>query len=125
MKKIIFIFFLFNFSLANAEWVYVTENSKGPSYIDFKSIKKNGYFKKAWTRIIFNEPQDGSTGTFLSMKTYDEFDCKNDETRQLSLITFSDKESSKLAFSSYDKGNFHPVIPDSTWARVVTTVCSF
>ena len=125
MKKIIFILLLLNFSLANAEWVYVTENSKGPSYVDFKNIKKNGYFRKAWTRIVFNEPQDGSTGTFLSMKTYDEFDYKNDETRQLSIYTYSDKEGSMNVYSSYDKTNFRPVLPDSTWARIVTAVCKY
>ena len=125
MKKIFFIFLLLNFSLANAEWVYVTENLKGTSLVDFKSIKKNSNFRKAWTRIIFIEPQDGSNGTFLSMKTYDEFDCKNDETRQLSILTFSDKEGSMLAFSSYDKGSFRPIVPDSTWSKVSEAVCKY
>ena len=36
------------------------------------------------------------------MKTYDEFDCANDETRNLSMIIYSDKEGANVV-DRFDK----------------------
>ena len=74
MKKIILVILLLSSSSALAEWIYLTQNKLGSSFVDFKGIKKIGSHRKAWTFIVFNEKQQESA---LSMKTYDEFDCAN------------------------------------------------
>lgn len=126
MKKIIFTLLLFSFSLAHAEWVQVGKNKDGLIYLDYSSINKNGINKKAWTLVIFNEPKPlPNAPAILSTKAYDEFDCKNLETRQLTFIAYSDKESNNQILINNDKDKFQPVVPDSSWAKVLKAVCKY
>lgn len=113
---------MLNFSLAKAEWIYLTQNKLGSSFIDFKNIKKNGSHRKAWTFIVFNEKQNESV---FSMKTYDEYDCANDEVRNLSMILYSDKEGRNLLNSFNKKTDYSPVIPDSTMETNLKAICKY
>jgi len=122
MKKIILVILLLSSSSALAEWIYLTQNKLGSSFIDFKGIKKNGSHRKAWTFIVFNEKQQESV---LSMKTYDEYDCANDETRNLSMIIYSDKEGMNI-INRFDKtGNFTAAIPSSTSETALKAICKY
>jgi hypothetical protein len=122
MKKLIPVILLLSSSSALAEWIYLTQNKLGSSFIDFKGIKKNGSHRKAWTFIVFNEKQQESV---LSMKTYDEYDCANDETRNLSMIIYSDKEGVNVVNRFDKKTDFSPVIPDSTLQAALKAICKY
>ena len=113
---------LLSSSSALAEWIYLTQNKLGPCFIDFKGIKKNGSHRKAWTFIVFKEKQLESVS---SMKTYDEYDCTSDETRNLSTITYSDKEGTNIINRFDKKTDFSPVIPDSTLQVALKAICKY
>jgi hypothetical protein len=73
-------------TLALAEWVELGDTEEMVYYVDPTTIRKNGQFAKAW--VLHHEKVQG-TWNYRSAKAHEEYDCKEEATRMLYLVTFS------------------------------------
>jgi hypothetical protein len=95
MKKIFFLIFTLFFSINSyASWIEVGQTQSATFYIDPATIKKDKNFVKVWTMRDLNEvaKSPGSDISYLSSRTYEEYDCKEKKYRQLSFYWYSDKQ---------------------------------
>jgi len=64
-----------------AEWVRVTETIDGDVYyVDPAAIKKDDHFRRVWLLINLAKAQEG----IASIRSIDEFDCREKRTRHAS-----------------------------------------
>ncbi len=95
MKKLIFLILtLFSSINSYASWVEVGQTQSATFYIDPTTIKKDKNFVKVWTMRDLNEvaKPPGSSLSYLSSRTYEEYDCKETKYRQLSFYWYSGKQ---------------------------------
>lgn len=108
---------------ANAQqWIPAGSNSDGTSYIDVKSIKKDGYFRKAW--LIQDRINPTKWGD-KSYRAYVEYDCKNDRSRLLTLSSHSEKMATgniEILINQTDPWSY--VAPGTVDAAALSLVCS-
>lgn len=68
---------------AMAEWTRVSETFNFTAYVDLNSIRQSGHMVKMWSIRDFKSPTASPYGTFLSMRSQDEYDCSNERQRGL------------------------------------------
>ena len=108
---------------AMAEWTMVGDNVNTNLYIDFSSIKKTGNKVKAWSMDDYKKIQDADKDKYLSDVAQNEYDCKEETTRLLALIIYS--ENMAKGHVVYSNLNVHgeaaPIPPNSSgrilWKR--------
>ena len=113
---------------ANAEWTYVGRSSDGnPTiYADLATIRKSGSIVKMWTMSDYNIVQKSSNGKqYLSAKTQDEYDCKEETSGILAFTTFSENMGNGNPISS-DSGpaNKKPISPESLIEAIWKIACA-
>lgn len=122
-RLLFFVAMLVLSSNAMAGWEQVGENDDETHYIISSSIKKNGNMAKMWSLTDYKTPHSLDAGVYLSLKKYNEYDCKNNQYRMLSAVAIDgnmgkghvvlnlsineDKNISENAFKWKD------IIPDS------------
>jgi len=77
-------------------------------YVDPGSINKSDHFAKMWVLDDYKEPQKTLDGKpFLSVRTREEYDCKNGKVRTHSVIAHADH----MGKGVYVWGNNYPNDP--------------
>jgi len=106
-----------------AEWVKVAENDIADYYIDPASIRKDGNLRKVWQ--IQNLKQQDKEGGELSRRSRDEFDCKQERYRTLSVSEHSGPMASSTTLSS-SEGPFRwrEIPPGAIGETVLKIVCA-
>lgn len=97
-------------SSAAAEWVKVTGDESSTLYSDPSTIRKKGNMVKMWSLINNKTALAISSGNYLSEKTQEEFDCKEELVRNL-----------YHSFHSGNMGGGDEILPMSTgfnWSPV-------
>ena len=78
-------------SPAWAEWTLIGSNDEFTQYIDIATIRRNGNFVKIWSlpdnKRVITSPSSGIS--YLSEKSYWEYDCKEGRSRVLAFTWFS------------------------------------
>ena len=70
-------------SSAMAEWVAIAAADGIISYANPATIRKSGNKVKMWSLIDFNSVQEDAGDKFLSSKSQNEYDCKEERIRTL------------------------------------------
>ena len=100
---------------AMAEWTYLTssEDNAYDIYIDKTTIRKRGNVAKMWELMDFKAPQKEASGSYLSSRMLEEYDCVEIRQRLLALTDFSgNMGSGQIIFNhQYD---------DRKWAYIAT-----
>ena len=126
MKKLInalLIALLFVSGSASARWVEVGENKHMSLYIDPTTIRKDGNFRKAWQiQSLKERNKDG----VLSRRTRNEYDCKNERTRFLSISTHSEPMANGMILfqGSSDSTEWDDIPPGTLAETVLKIVCA-
>lgn len=99
---------------ATAEWVNVASNNSMSLYVDSTTIRKNGNMVKMWSLLDLNKSGTLEGQSYNSMKSQNEFDCKNELNRMLynSYHTGNMGEGKVFAVNS-NLGEMMPVPPNS------------
>jgi hypothetical protein len=88
---------------AYAEWVKVISpvSRNYTAYIDPDTIRRKGSLVKRWELYDFKTIQTGERGSFFSFKQQMEYDCAEEQSRQLAIYAYSGQMGSdwKLACS--------------------------
>ena len=105
-------------SSAMAEWVEITMTYEGTItvYVDPATIRKSGNNVKMWRLADFNSVQEVSTDTkFLSQKSQQEYDCKEEQTRTLYFSWHSENmgRGEIVHLDDEPDQNWSPVAPES------------
>ena len=107
---------------ATGEWVKVSENSEIVFYLDKATIRKDGDFRRAW---VMQDLKTRDTDGELSRRILDEYDCKNERWRILSISTHSQgmAKGDILVSSSYS-GGWNEITPETAAETKLKMACS-
>lgn len=97
---------------AMAEWVKIGSGGGSTSYADPTTIRKNGNMVKMWSLSDYVTP----TGrlSYMSSKTLDEYDCKEEQSRMLTSSVFSrNMGEGEVVFAGPGDLRWVPVAPGS------------
>ena len=90
MKKLLLgLMLLLVSGAASAEWMYAGETEHHTFYVDRATIRKNGNFVKMWSLVDYKKAEVFGGKAFLSRRTQEEFECKEEKMRLLAITTFS------------------------------------
>jgi hypothetical protein len=115
MRKIILILALVSLSNSTlAEWTKLgLTGDDFISYVDTATIRGNGSLKKIWALSDYKTAQNLDNDKYLSIRSQEEFDCKEEKKRILVATMFS---------SNMGKGNviynFDPLLLPSRWQPI-------
>lgn len=130
-NKLLFtLFVVFISNSAVAEWIFIT-NSKffdGTSlYVDYATIRKKGRTVKMWSLLDFRNKQKLPSGdNFLSVKTQDEYDCEEEQNRELYNLALSENMGLGQAVHIVDAPSFkwQPIVPESHGETLWKIACN-
>ena len=99
-----------------AAWTGVTKSGVfGVTvYADYDTIQKSGSTSKVWILNDFKAVQEIDGVKYLSIKTQEEFNCDDRQTRSLTHFAYSGNMGSGQVVNSYDNTDkWRPVKPGS------------
>jgi len=102
-----------------AEWVKVGENDHAFYYIDPATIRKNGDLRRVWE--ITDLKQRSKYGV-MSRRVLNEYDCKEERQRILSLSTHSDPMANGRTISSDSEPSEWDYAPPNTSVQTILRI---
>jgi len=103
-------------SAACAEWVLYGHNDKFGVYTDPATMRRSGDRVKMWNMFGFNIAQVAAAGmAYLSAKTLNEYDCKDERSRSLFFSWHSGRmgDGSIVYFHDGPPSNWRAISPSS------------
>jgi hypothetical protein len=109
-------------TMARAEWVKVNETETGVVYLDPATIRKDGDLRRIWG---LTDLKVRDAGGELSRRRLDEYDCKKERYRILSISTHSGSMAmGKILARDSDSGEWQYAAPGSVAGDLLGFVCS-
>jgi hypothetical protein len=112
---------------AAAEWIVVNWSDKAIHYADPTSIRRAGDRVKMWHLIDLKTAESTISGVppFMSSRTQQEYDCKEEQSRVL-FVSFHSKnmaEGTAVFRNSYPGSDWSPVPPGTTTNALWKIAC--
>lgn len=127
MRKVILMLLLAMVSSsAMAEWIMVDSGDTSTTYADPTTISKAGNIVKMWWLDDFKKADTAANGkAYMSMKGQDEFDCKEEKSRQLHFSFYSElKGGGEMVYNEILKHpKWYPVSLGSAGADLWKIAC--
>ena len=123
MKKLFIVFVMMLAGSAWAEWQEFTQSDTSVSYIDLETIRKDGNLRKIWLLLNYAEKDtDGRVSTRMKQ----EFDCKEERRRALTISTHSEAMAGgKQLFShTFDTPKWNEIPPNTNYMTLLKLVCA-
>lgn len=123
MKKLLLVCLMMLASSAWAEWQEFIQNDTSVSYIDLETIRKDGNLRKIW--VLLNYAEKDINGK-MSARTRQEFDCKEERRRVLTISTHSEAMAGgKQLFShTLDTPKWEEIPPNTNYMTLLKLVCA-
>ena len=94
---------------ASAEWMRSGGNDRLIQYVDIATIRRNGNFVKMWHLTDFNTVQTTDGASYLSQKSQQEYDCKEEKSRILAFSWFDGQMGKgKVVYSDSSLASGYP-----------------
>ena len=114
MKLLLGLMLLLPATAARAEWTDVGESDRFITYVDSATIRRNGNFVKMWDLMDYKTMQTVADVSFLSSKTQQEYDCKEERSRLLAFSWFSGQMGNgNVVLSDSEPDKWKPIQPES------------
>lgn len=126
MKKYIFAMILMLTSTAlMAEWKVISINEESTTYVDTKTIRRNGSQVKMWTLRDYQIPQNEGSGSYYSSKNQMVFDCKNESFKILGYYDYSGNmgNGNSVDYYIYPNPRSIPIVPKTIVEREWEIAC--
>jgi hypothetical protein len=129
MRKCRVIFTVILLTLASmnvmAEWTYISSNNDVDYYVDKTEIRKEGNMVKMWELVDYKLPQKNSAvATYLSARTYSEYDCNEARARIKELSSFRDNMlKGELLETVQGEGKWSYIPPDTVFKDLWEIAC--
>jgi Surface-adhesin protein E len=124
-KLLLVIFLLVVITPAKAEWVKVgTESPQGEThYFDPETTKMNGPLRKVWVLSNYGKKLAGG---YRSVKSFYEFDCKEERARSYTMLLYTDKMATgDVIGAQHDKLKEWSIYPTgSIFSHIADAVCA-
>ncbi len=100
-------------SSAMAEWVKVgTSDDKTTTiYADPSTIRKSGNRVKMWALWDYSTAQEGGSKPYMSVRIQNEYNCKEETSRQIYATTFSGNMAGGHTIGRQGGREWEPVAP--------------
>jgi hypothetical protein len=110
---------------ATAEWVKVGDEEIVTSYADPATVRMAGNIATMWDMLDFKAAQARPYGVpYMSQKTQQEYDCKEQRARKINLLRYSDSMAGgEEVNADPDPSEWKPVSPGSTNERLLKFAC--
>lgn len=107
---------------ARAEWLYYGETDNSTFYIDLATIRKEGNLRRVWEVLDLKQRRkDGE----LSYRVRNEYDCKQERYRILSITSHSGQMAKgEILESSSSPAPWRDIPPDTTAKDSLKLVCT-
>ena len=94
-------------------WTRIGGGDSSTVYVDLTTIRRSGNMVKMWSLNDFKSVQDiGHGRPFMSLTSQNEYDCKEERSRQLYFTSHTEKMGNgAIAFSSTEITKWYPVPP--------------
>ena len=112
-------------SPAWAGWEHVAGNIDGVRFlIDYETIRKDGNNVKFWQLVNYPKPETIGEVTYLSTRSRQEYDCKQEQRRVLTLTAFDNLNAGGKAVAKEEEPEKWSEIPPKTvvW-EIMKKVC--
>ncbi len=110
-----------------ADWVQINSKDNLTTYVDPKTIEKADNIAKMWGIVDLKESRKEQDGkSFLSAKGLQEYDCKTEQTRKISLTLFSGNMGAGDVVHTYadaDQWKWTPLAHGSITETMWQTAC--
>jgi hypothetical protein len=126
MRKVILMLLLaIVSSSAMADWVAVDHNKYATGYANPATIVKDGNIAKMWTLVDCKTTTFFSGGSpFMSIKSQEEFDCKERKLRTLVYTLHAVKMGEgEVIFRDSNPRKWEPVLPGSAMEDFLKIAC--
>jgi hypothetical protein len=102
----------------NNDWVpaAITPDGSDIHYVNLKSIERNGQIVKVWVASTRSKEKDSS-------KTLREINCKTNQYRFLSVVSYKDTGFSVTDSSTHEQGAWIHLVPDTIGYVLRDFVC--
>ena len=111
---------------ASAEWTRVGGSDNYILYVDRATIRRSGNFVKMWDLKDFKTVEKSAAGySYLSAKTQQEYDCKEERRRDVAFTWFGGKMGGgKVVYMNSDIGDkWLPILPGSVGEELWKIAC--
>lgn len=100
------------------DWVpaAITPDTSDIHYVNLKSIERNGQLVKVWVASTRSKEKDSS-------KTLREINCKTNQYRFLSIVSYKDTDFSVNDSSTHEQGAWIHLVPDTVGYVLRDFVC--
>ena len=123
MKKLIFSLLMLISCSAWSEWVLVDATDWGETYVDPRTIRREGTIRKFW--LLGDAKVRTKTG-YMSFRARVEIDCKKERQRITALQSFRDSMLKGLLGESanYPNDEWNDIPPGTTDEATMEYVCA-
>jgi hypothetical protein len=126
-KSVLFILLAISSNGLKAEWVKINTNDNLTTYVDPASISKLENIVKMWGMVDLKEAKKEELGkSFLSAKSLQEYDCKEEQVRKITLSFYSENMGAGEIVHTYtepDKWKWTPVTHGAIAETMWKTAC--
>ncbi len=110
---------------ALAGWESIGGSDSQTAYADLTTIRRNGDQVKLWSLYDYQVAKMSTDGKpYLSMRTLEEYDCKEDQMRLLTVSAHAGQMAAgEIVASDFDAKKWQPVAPGSIAAALLKIAC--
>jgi len=112
-------------SPAWAGWEHVAQEEDGARFlIDYETIRKDANMVKFWQLVNYQAPQILGELKYLSTRSRQEYDCKQERRRGLTFTAFDTwNANGKVIFTLDETGKWQEIPPETVVWEIMKKVC--
>ena len=124
LKTLLFLSFSSLSSFAAAGWTQVSDGKDVVLYFDSSTIKNINSYLRVWTLYDYKVPRVIAGKSNGSIKSLQEFDCREDRSRSLSTVFYSEQMGmGETNHSDSTLGAWDYIQPGTFNAKILKTLC--
>ena len=112
-------------SPAWAGWEHVVQSGNGDRFlINYQTIRKDGNKVKFWQLVNFQTPQALGEVKYLSIRSRQEYDCKQEQKRVLAVSAFGNwNADGQVVIKEEETGKWQEIAPETVAWEIMKKVC--
>ena len=124
LKPLLLINLSFATLIAHAQWNQVTDGEQLIAYVDYATVKKINTYVRVWVLYDYKVPKVIAGNTNASVKTLQEYDCKEDRSRSLSSAFYMGQMGSGIVNHTNDiPTNWSYIAPNTVDFALLKNMC--
>ncbi len=107
-----------------AGWEHVVQDEDGARFlIDYQTIRKDGSKVKFWQLVNYQAPQILGELKYLSTRSRQEYDCKQEQKRVLTVTAFDNWNADGKVVIKEETGKWQDIPPETVVWEIMKKVC--